>query len=176
MRPPTTFGVVRDRVVGAAGIDPLGREGELEVLAGGEARLLEDRQQPLAGGARIGGRLEHDQLALAQDARRAPRPALGHVAEVGLALVGERRRNADQHRVALAERGGVGRGLQAVADRGDALVGHVLDPAAAGGQALDRAAVDVEADDVVTRLRKRDRQRQADVAEADDPYFHARGV
>ena len=73
----------------------------------GEPGLLEDRLQALAGGARIGGRLEHHELALAQDGgQRAA--GVGDVAEVGLALVGERGRDADQDRVALGERGRVG--------------------------------------------------------------------
>ena len=68
VRPPTTFGVVRDRVVGAARVDALGREGEGEVLAG-------RRPDSSSSGSRcsrvvpgIGGRLEHDELACAEDA------------------------------------------------------------------------------------------------------------
>ena len=35
---------------------------------------------------------------------------------------------------------------------------------------------EVEADGLVARLAEVDRQRQPDVAEADDPYLHDRGV
>ena len=70
---------VAQRVVGAARVDALGREGDVEVHARGEAGLLEQRDEPLARGARVGGRLEHHELAALQHlgeraARRHERP------------------------------------------------------------------------------------------------------
>ena len=48
----------------------------------------------------------------------------------------------------------------------------VLDVGLATAQAFDPARVDVDPDHVVSGLGERDRQRQADIAEADDPDFH----
>ena len=91
------------RPVLAARVDPLRRHGEEEALARAEAAsLLEDRLQQLARGARPGGRLEHDELALAQHLGEAARGAL-HDREVGLALARERRRQRDQDGVRLAQ-------------------------------------------------------------------------
>ena len=101
----------------------------MEVAPGGEPGLLEDRLQALAGGPRIGGRLEHHELPGAQHGRQRA-AGVGDVAEVGLALVGERRRDADQDRVALGERGVVGGRGEPVGDRREPLVGDVLDLAA----------------------------------------------
>ena len=93
---------------------------------GGQARLLEDRLQALAGRAGVGGRLEHDELALAQD-RGQRAPGVGDVAEVGLALVGERRRHADQDRVAVGELAGSVVTRMSGRRPRQALVGDVLD-------------------------------------------------
>ena len=102
-----------DRVVAAARVDPLRGIGEEEALADLETAALERRQQLLAGGPRIGGRLEHDELAFAED----PGDRLGRAADVGhvrLPLGDQRRRDADQDRVAVPEHGRVGRGGEAV--------------------------------------------------------------
>ena len=101
------------RVVGAAGVDPLRREGEVEVAAGGEAGLLEDRQQALARRARVGGRLEHDELLGLEDLREG-RGRVEQVGEVGLARAGQRRRHADDDRFAGGEVGLVGGRPQAL--------------------------------------------------------------
>ena len=54
---------VAQRVVGAAGIDALGRERDVEVAPGAEPGLLEQRDELLARRARVGRGLEHDELA-----------------------------------------------------------------------------------------------------------------
>ncbi len=64
--PPTTFGVVRIVWSVRPGSIRSGEKARLKSLPAREPRLLEDRQQPLAGRARVGGRLEHHQLALAR--------------------------------------------------------------------------------------------------------------
>jgi hypothetical protein len=53
---------VAQREVGAPGVDALGAEREVEVTPGGQTGLLQDRQDPLACGSGVGGRLEHHQL------------------------------------------------------------------------------------------------------------------
>ena len=91
------------RPVLAARVDALGGERQMEVLAGGEpAPSLEDRLHLLARRARIGRRLEDDEMALAQ----ACRDLLGggdEDAQIGLALPRERCRERDEDRVRLAE-------------------------------------------------------------------------
>ncbi len=105
------------------------------------------------------------------DAGRAARGV--HVGEIGLALMRERRRDADDDRVAIRELLRVGGEGQPLSDqRLEALGGHVLDPGLPALEALHGVLVHVEADDVRCSLGKRDRQRQADVAQADDPYTH----
>ena len=56
------LGGVAQREVRAPRVDPLGREGQVEVPPGGEAGLLEQRRDALACRAGIGGGLEHHQL------------------------------------------------------------------------------------------------------------------
>ena len=57
-------------------VDALGRERQEEVLADLEAALLEHRQHELVGRARIGGRLQDDQLPGTQPLPRSPRPTV----------------------------------------------------------------------------------------------------
>jgi len=93
---------VGHRVVGAAGINPLRREGEIEVDPGLQARLLEDRGEALAGRAGVGGRFQDDELAgVALGAELGP--DVDQIGEVGLALARQGRRNADQDRVAVGQ-------------------------------------------------------------------------
>ena len=101
------LGRVADREVRAAGIDALGREREREVLARVQTRLLQQRHQMLARRAGEGGRLEHDELALADHAGQR----LGggeQRSEVGLAVAVERRGDADEDRLGLVQLDGAG--------------------------------------------------------------------
>ena len=72
---------VAQRVVGPPRVDALGREGDVEPVADSQAAVLEQRDQLLARGARVGGRLEHDQLPalddLAERSRRRRSAARG---------------------------------------------------------------------------------------------------
>ncbi len=159
---------VGDRVIGAPRVDALGRVGEVEVRAGAQARGLEQRQQDLAGGPRVGRRLQDDGLP----PREHPGDGRGrraHVGEIRLALVGKRRGDADQDRVAAAQGRRLARRGQAPAERRQRLGGDVLDVALPRGEPSDALGVVVEADDVDTRLAEGEGERQAHVAEADDP-------
>ena len=88
---------VPDRI---AGIHALRTKCEKNVFADRESSRLELWLQKIARGPRISGTLEHDHYA---------RPAVAthcvgcsdHVAHVGIARFGERRRNRDRHRVHL---------------------------------------------------------------------------
>ena len=93
---------VAQREVGAARVDPLGRERDVEVASGREPGLFEQRHEPLAGRARVRRRLEHDELALAQHARQRG-GGVDHRPQVGLAVLGQRRRDADHDRVDAGE-------------------------------------------------------------------------
>ena len=126
-----------DRVVGAPGVDPLRREGEVEVAAGGQAGLLEDREQPLAGGARVGGRLQHHELPLAQDPRELRWPR--RPGRRGRARGGWRAGSARRSPPPRTRRGP---GRSSVAVKRSAIVaeplrGHVLDVRLAAPQPLD---------------------------------------
>ena len=92
---------------------------------------------------------------------------VGHVRVLGLA---KRRRHADVDDVGVGEALRVGgRDELAVLDHfGQVLGRDVGDVAAAGHQLGDLALVDVEADHAEAGARELHRQRQADVAEADD--------
>ena len=160
------------RVVGAAGVDALGRVGDAEVAAGGEAGLLEERDQPLAGRAGIGGGLEHHELTALEHARHG-RGGAQDRAEVGLAVARERRGHADDHGVAAGELR-VARGREKpVADRFQARLGHVLHVALVALERRDLADVRVHAHHRVSRLAERDGQRQADVPHSDDADLHS---
>ena len=147
----------------------------MEVAAGRQPGLLEQGLQALARRPGVGGRLEDHEFALVQDGRQRP-PGVRDVGEVGLALVGERGGDADQHGVAAGEHLVVGAGPEAVAERLQALVVDVLDLTAAGVEPLDHPLGDVEPHDLVPRLGKRHGERQPDVPQANDPNPHAGSV
>ena len=172
--PPTTFGVLRVCQIGIARVHPLGAEGEEEILADLEPGALERRQQDLARRAGIGRALEDDRLAAPE--RALHRLGGGHdVADVGILELRERRRHADGDRVRLAQPRRVGGRLEAsrVHD-GLASWASVTSftcewPAV---QAVHDPLADVEAEHAVARLGQLHRERQADVAEPDDPEEH----
>ena len=158
-------------VVGAPRVDALGRERHVEVAAGGQPRLLQERHEALAGGAGIGRGLEHHELAALQHARHAGGGAEQR-AQVGLAVAGQRRGHADDHGVA-ARQLRVARGReQPVADLGERLVGDVLHVALAALEPRDLRDVRVHAHHRMTRLAERDGQWQADVPHTDDANLH----
>ena len=162
---------VAHRVVGAARVDALGREGEAELDAGREARLLEQRDEPLAGGARVGRRLEHDELVALQHAGDR-RGGGDQRAEIRLAVARQRRRHRDDDRVAARQLGHAQRREEAVRHRGEPLGRDILDIALPSLQGADLARVDVDPHHVVARLAKGDRERQAHVPESDDSDVH----
>ncbi len=117
---------VAQRVVGAARIDPLGREGQVEVHAGAQARLLEQGRHALARGAREGRRLDHHQLARLEHPGEVPRAARQRT-EVRLAVSRQRGWDADQQRVCLRQARVAGARRQPPGDLAQLLRRNVLD-------------------------------------------------
>ena len=165
-----------NRVVAAARVDPLRRVGEVEILAGREAGAsLEDRQELLAGRPRVGGRLQHHQLPAAQH-RREPLSRRFEVRQVRLARTRERGGNAEHDRVAWPQVGVVDAGAQAIEHRRQRRVGDVLDVAPPRVQRHRLGRGGVDADHLLPRLGEGHGERQADIAEANDPDLHRRAV
>ena len=167
--PPTTFGVLRSVKSVRPGIDALGREREVEVAPGGEPGLLQQRRDPLARGARVGRRLEHDQLARLQHARRAraARPSAGRGPARGCASAASARRSAPRRALASAR---VARRRVRSRARPRELLRRRRPrcrtrPAPIAS--ILRASTSTR-DDVAALLGERHRERQPDVAEADD--------
>ena len=133
------FGNLREAELFVAGIFALRREGQdrnrwryfrLRPVRdrAAQAALFENRQDQFFGGARIGGAFEHDQLIALQVRRDGVRGLLD-VAQVRLAALIERRGDADQDRVHVAQAGEIGCGVEAlrVDVRSDFFGGNVLD-------------------------------------------------
>ena len=103
VRPPTTLGVVRTVKSVRPGSIRSGDIARWKSAPGDQPVALQHRLQHLARGARVGGRLEHDQLAAAQV--RADRlGGAGDDRDVRFAVLGERRGHADQDRLGVRDR------------------------------------------------------------------------
>ena len=94
----------------------------------------------------------------------------GDVREVGLAVLGERRRHAHDHVVAGGDLGVVDGGAQEAGfdELARAPPRHVLDVRVAGVDRRDRGERRLDTEHGVAGLRERDGQRQSDVAGSDD--------
>ncbi len=130
---------------------------------------FKQRRHHLFRGAGIGRTLEHNQLALA-GVRRNGLDRAGHIAQVGLVVLVERRGHADDHRIHGVNLGVVGRGAEARLLRFNNGLGqnaHDVGPARVErGHLIGR---DVEAGDAETFAGKQQRQRQSHIAHAHDP-------
>ena len=168
--PADHLGDLGELALGVARILALRREGEREVLARHEpASLLQDRPHHVFGGARIRRRFKHNQLPGLEmrGDRRCRRLNEGQVRNpVG----GQGCGHADQDGRHLAEPGEVGGGVEAprLPCGLDIRRGHVLDVRLATGQLFDFGRIDVHAQGDHAVPGKRQTQRQADVAQAND--------
>jgi hypothetical protein len=159
-----------------ARVDPLGREREVEVEAGGEARqLLEQGADDLVGGARVGGRLEDDERARLEHLPGGLGRGLDR-GEVGAIGLRQRGRHADDRDVRSAVTGRLGdvRGRpETPRDHGrDVGVGQVIDMRAADVERVDGGLPHVEAGDAQPGPDRLLRERQAHVAKPDDHHVH----
>ena len=156
-------------VVRAARIDALGREGHEHVGADREATLGERIDDEVARAANVARGREDDDLA---DPRVRNDRLAGRLegVEVRCQRLVDGRRDAHHHRVGRGDGRGVVGQVEAVAAKGGRQADVVL------GQDVDRqlpdrgdpAAADLEADDGAADLFEAERDRQADVAQADD--------
>ena len=155
----------------AAGVLALGRVGEVEpvVAAALQAFGLEAGEHDLTGRARVGRRLQHDELARAQ----GPGDVVGgllDVTEVRLQVFSERRRDATDQDVGLAHSAEVGGGVEpgALVQAGDQLRAQVLEIALALLEGVDLVGIDVKAQGREAGAVERGEQRQTDVTQTDD--------
>ena len=163
---------LRRRVYGevrAAWIDALGRHRQEKVGAGAQATLFEHRLQHFAGRARIGGRFEHDGVALAEVACDSS-GGRADSAKVGLAVLGQWRWHADQNRVGVSQLGLVGRaGQLAFVDEASEIARvDVFDVRIARIEARHLARVWVEAHHGAPRFCETNCERKTDVAGSDN--------
>lgn len=98
--------------VGVARVLALRRIDQEQLTADHQATLLDPRQQLLLGGAGVGGTLQRDHLPFTQVALEGIH-GIDHEAHVGLAILVERGRHAEDHGIGLGDTGEVGGGLEA---------------------------------------------------------------
>ncbi len=104
--------------------------------------------------------------------RRDGMRRVGDVAEVGLVIFVERRRDADDNRIHGADLRIVGRGFEAVGFGGRDLLGRNTDNiGAAAREGVDLSLIDIEPGDGKFLLAVEQRQWQSDVAKSDDPHL-----
>src|SRR5438309_2522409 len=152
-----------------AGVDPLGRERQAEVLARLEAGGFEGGQDHLLGGARVGRALEDDEL---------PRPQVfsdlldgGHdEGQVRVLRLPERGRYADVDRVEGPDHGEVARGREAprIHLLGDLAVFEIHDVGSPPVDGVDLGAVHIDTGHVEPGTGELEGQRQSNIAEPDD--------
>src|SRR5712692_6276621 len=167
----------RGPVARVSGIFAFWREGQKEILSAGQSGVLENPTEQLVRGAGISRRLEDDELTGPETRGDLPRRA-HDVTHVGLTLRSQRRRNAYDQDIGLGQAREVGRRAKAAGSvaAGEAIRMQVLDVVASGSECLDLGPIDVE-----TEYRKRSfgegqRQRQADIAEADDSHLRRSAI
>ena len=143
----------------------------MEVRAGLQAAaLLQERLHDLARRARIGRRLEHDEVSLAQVRRERRATALSMYDRSGSRCARERRRDGDEDRVRVADDRGIERRGDRLRldERPEPLRRDVADVALAAVDRVDDRLDDVDEDDALSGLGEGLREREADVARTDD--------
>ena len=142
----------------------------MEIPAGLQARgLLEDRPHHPVGCPRVGGRFKDHESPRPQVGGDRPRGRFD-VCQIGGAVGGQRRRNADQNRVGIPQLAVVSRGPK-TAQPDDARHGlrwHMPDVGDRLRERLDFGGVRVYPQHRQAAFRECQAQGQADVAKADD--------
>jgi UDP-glucuronate 4-epimerase len=157
------------RVQGVSGVLTLGAVGHVEIPTALHSAAFEQRDHQLARGARVGRRLQDDDLTAPQ-LRQDAAQSLLDVAQVRLAVPRQRRGDADQQGVGLARATEVGRGVeQAVAHPAREDLGRqVPDVGLAPTQHLGLLRIDVEPQHLEAGVVDGAGERQADVTKSDD--------
>ncbi len=160
-----------------ARIDALRGKGHREVDPHLQARFLEQGDEEVVCGARIGRAAENHQLSAPETL-----PDLLHrlhdVGDIGILGLGEGSRHADVDHIGLGQRSVVEGGLELarVQCRLHLLRGDVLEVGSALVDGPDLFLVQLEAGDPEPRLGKLERQGQPHVAETDDTDLRMAGI
>nr|BFF16140.1 hypothetical protein GCM10025699_74430 [Microbacterium flavescens] len=139
--------------------------------------LLEQGDEEVVGGARVGRRLQDDESTRTESPGEGTRRALDE-RQIGQAL-SQRRGDGDDRdvepvaRVVVLGRGQIPARQESPAQH---LVGDVVDVRAAGPQRLDAGHVEIDPDDPVPDLDRSHRQGQAHVALTDDDDLDAHAL
>jgi hypothetical protein len=146
----------------------------VEVRAGLQAGSgFEDRAQIFIGGSGIGRRFENNKNPIVQ-MRCDGTAGFQDVGDVGLAILVQRRGDADDDGIDFLDAGEIGRGLQATGGDffADGVVGDVFDVGFSPVTSGDLLVVDVEAENGGAGTGELEAQGEADVTEADDGNVH----
>jgi hypothetical protein len=166
-----------DRNHPVARVDALWGKGHCEVDAHLQARLLEEGNEEIVRGARIGGTAEDDQMSAPEAL-----PNLFHrfhdVGDIGILGLGEGSRHADVDHVGLGERSVVAGGLEPsrVPYLLHLLRGDIFDVGGALVDDPDLVLIQLESGDPEPRLCELQRQGQPHVAEANDTDPRMAGI
>ncbi len=160
---------------GVARVDALRGEGEVEVRAHPQPTGLQPRPDDLVGGPRVRRRLQHDERAGPEVCGDVVDGRV-HRAEIGGAMVGERRRHTHHDRGRVRDDLGPIGGLEALLAHGAHIgVGDVVHVRAPGVQPLDHLSAAVETDHLQARGSRGPGQRQPHVTESDNNKIHRGG-
>ena len=128
--------------------------------------LLQKRHHDVLGRSRIGGAFQHDKLPLV-DVRRDRLHGSGHVAQIRLVVLVQRRGHANDDGIHAGDLrvigGGAEPGLLGLLNLGRK---NAHDVGSAGIQGADFIGGDVEAGDAEALVAEQQRQGQADIAHA----------
>ena len=153
-----------------AGVDALGRKTQEELLAGFEAGPLEHGQHQFIGGSGISGGFQDHELARPRSTWRSPgRPTrCSSCPDLWFCASGVGTAMLMVSSSATTEKSVVAREFARFHQRAQCIRGNVLDVGFAALELRDFRFLDVDAGDGESGLGELDRQRQADVAQADD--------
>ena len=162
--PTNHFGGGLQGVIGAAGVNPFGREGEEEITADFLPFLLQDGQHHLVGRAGIGGAFQNNQLAF-HAIFGDVFGGVDDVGDVGVFGFAEGGGDANGDGIHIVEQAVIYGGAETAVfnQLGNRFVGNVFDIALAIVQGLHFARIHINASDVEARLGQPDHKGQANV-------------
>ena len=147
----------------------------MEVVAGLEPRpCFEHLPQIGVGRARIGRRFQHDERCPVFRCWRNRPAGREHVGDVRFAILVQRRRDADDHRLDFADQREIARGAQTPARDlfGDGRFLDVLDVAASAVDGGHFRRIEIQPDHRHAIARELQGQRQPDITQTNDGNCH----